>query len=198
MYSLLAMGLPGSRTNPYVFDTENAALKYIYFLIRIVDVTNHTINVLKDQIERDHQQLDGIDKLCCERYGSWDLVNWCEDREISFDPIFPSYNVQREAFKEFFTLMNEGRFKRPRIPIPGIRGGDIFEEEAGKFDHDPDKKWFGSPEKNEKKGVQDDTIYSVTWGIYGGRLLTPADLRPRKIAHNFGIMLEGEQLLGKY
>ena len=198
IYTLVLKGLPGSRQNPHVFDMENAALKYIYILIRLVDVTDHTVNSIKTLINADHEQLDGIDTLCSERYGSWDLIQWCEDRDIQFTPVFPSYNVQREAFKEFYTVINEGRFKRVPIPIPGVKGNDLFEEELENFNHDPDKKWFGSPEKNEKKGKQDDSVYSPAWGIFGGKELGPADLRPRRLAHNFGVFTEGDAVLGLY
>ena len=70
IYTLVLKGLPGSRQNPHVFDMENAALKYIYILIRLVDVTDHTVNSIKTLINADHEQLDGIDTLCSERYGS--------------------------------------------------------------------------------------------------------------------------------
>lgn len=198
IYTLILKGLPGSRTNPYVFDMEQSALKYIYFLIRLVNASNHTVNLLKEIIDEDHEQLDGIDTLCCERYGSWDMVNWCEDREIAFEPIAPTYGRQREAFKEYYTLVNEGRFKRVGVPIQGMNEEDLFEEEMKMLDHDPDRKWFGSPEKEEKYGVQDDTQFSVAWTLYGGRLLTPADLRARNLKKNFGVFLGGVQTVGKY
>lgn len=198
LYTLIAKGLVSSRSNPYLIETENAALKFIYLLIRLVNATDHTINYIKEIIDEDHTQLAGIDSLCCERYGSWDLITWCEDRDIAFEPIAPVYNRQREAFKEFYTIMNEGRFKCPPVGVPGSRKEDIFVEEAELFDHDPDKKWFGSNEKEEKGGIQDDVMYSIGWTIYGGRLLGPADFRARNLKLDFGTFLPEKTLLGNY
>ena len=198
LYTLIAKGLVSSRSNPYLIETENAALKFIYLLIRLVNATDHTINYIKEIIDEDHTQLAGIDSLCCERYGSWDLITWCEDRDIAFEPIAPVYNRQREAFKEFYTVMNEGRFKCPPVGVPGSRKEDIFVEEAELFDHDPDKKWFGSNEKEEKGGIQDDVMYSIGWTIYGGRLLGPADFRARNLKLDFGTFLPEKTLLGNY
>jgi hypothetical protein len=48
------------------------------------------------------------------------------------------------------------------------------------------KKWYGSPEKNEKNGVQDDCMYSFAWSVYGGRNLGVEDFRERKRSIGFG------------
>ena len=196
IYSLQAKGLPGSRTNPYQFEAENAALMYIYLLIRVVNATDHTINYLKEVIEEDHESLDGIDVICSERFGSWDMIQWCEDRDIKFVPTFPNYGRQREAFKEYYTVVKQGRWKRVPIPIEGMRGGDLIEEEMEMFDHDADKKWFGSREKEEKYGVQDDSQFSIAWGMYGGIELTVADLRPRSFKRDFGVFIPNNMLVG--
>ncbi len=196
IYSLIAKGLPGSRTNPYQFEANNAALAYIYLLIRLVNASDHTINYLKEEIEKDHENLDGIDTICSERFGSWDMIQWSEDRDIKFIPTFPNYGRQREAFKEYYTLAIQGRYKRVPVPIEGMRSPDIIDEEMEYFDHDPDKKWFGSREKEEKYGVQDDTQFSIAWGIYGGMELTVADLRPRTFKRDFGIFIPNTALMG--
>ena len=55
----------------------------------------------------------------------------------------------------------------------GQKKEDILEEEALLFDHDIKTKWFGSSEKFQKFGIQDDTMYSLGWCIYGGRTVSP-------------------------
>ena len=50
--------------------------------------------------------------------------------------------------------------------------------------HEWYEKWFGSPEKKEVHGVQDDSMFSIAWGLYGGRMLGVDDFRLRSI--NFG------------
>jgi hypothetical protein len=58
------------------------------------------------------------------------------------------------------------------------------------FDHDSDKRWFGSPQKDEKYGIQDDAMYALGWNLYGGRLLTIDSFRPRVRAQSFGMFVE--------
>ena len=67
-----------------------------------------------------------------------------------------------------------------------------MKEETSVFDNDSEKHWFGSPQKMEKNGVQDDAMYSVGWGLYGAKLLTVDDFRARVATMNFGMFLNSD------
>ncbi len=178
IFTCLAKGLPGSRNKPPFFD-YGLIPKYIYFILHFVSVYRHTLDDMKELILECDTEYDGVDMICGERWGIWDLAPWSEEHGFGFQTVTPSYDKQKEAFSELHIAMNEGRFKTPDIPIAGSESDNIFEEELKKFMHDPDKKWFGSPEKYEKNGVQDDTLYSIAWGMYGGREIGVRDFRPR-------------------
>ena len=196
--TLTAKGLVGSRSNPYLYDIEGAVPHYVYFLIHAVNVESHSLEIIKGIVEDISTEFDGLDVLCGERWGLWDMGPWCEERAILFEAIYPTYDRQKETFKELFNLMSDGRLKVPPLAIPGDKTDDIWKEEAEIFDHDPDKKWFGSPEKHEKYGIQDDFMYALAWGIYGMRFLTTEDFRARKSKSNFGSFFQGTATLGKY
>ena len=191
-------GLAGTRSNPNIYNQELGNPEFIYFLMYAADIEGHAMETMKQILEAVHDEYDGIDAICAERFGAWDLEPWCAERDIQFEAIYPTYDRQREAFKEFFTLVEKGRFKAPPVPIQGTKRDDILREEAALFDHDTDKRWFGSPEKAEKYGVQDDFIYSTGWCIYGGRMLGPDEFRPRKVARFFGSFSPDKSLVGNY
>lgn len=196
---ILAKGLPGSseQTQLYTFNNEIAP-KYVYFLLYCMMGKTDSVNDIKVGLDMCHEEYDGIDSLCSERYGSWDLSDWCEDRDIIFKPIYPTYDRQKEGFGEVYNLFQEGRIKSPFVPLPGSKKEDIFREELSIFDHDPDARWFGSPEKNEKKGTQDDFIYAINWGIYGGKEIGVNDFRIRRNVTSFGEMFLNKTIVGKY
>ena len=102
-------------------------------------------------------------------------------------------------FTEVYRAYKNGRFKAPRVPIPGMKEDDILKEEAKMFDHDPSasKNKFGSPEKTERFGIQDDAFFSVGNAIYGGMSLGPDKFRERKPTVSFGaVFLEAAS--GRY
>jgi hypothetical protein len=200
--SVIAKGLIGSRSNPTLVEYDTAP-KYIYLLLYMCDIEDHSITKSKSVLEDAYTEYDGIDTFCAERFRSWDLKDWCEERQITFEAIYPNYGRQKEAFKEFYILLNTGRFKAPVIPVAGSRKDDIFREELEIFEHVIDNTkvngWFGSPEKNERQGVQDDSVYSVAWCIYGGRFLNHTHFKPRKGNMLFGEMIEPRRMLyGNY
>ncbi len=195
---VIAKGLPGSRSNPHLTNLLNTAPRYIYFLLLLAEIRNHSLNVIKEVLELCDQEFDGIDTLCSERYGVWDLDTWCEGRNIKFELVYPNYGRQKEAFNEFYNIVKGGLFKVPEITILGSKKENLFTEEMAVFDHDVDAKWFGSPEKSEKYGVQDDSMFMVGWGIYGGRELTVDDFRLRKSMVSFGVFTPDKTLIGKY
>jgi hypothetical protein len=203
--SIIAKGMIGSKSNPDMARLTLAAPKYFYVLLYMFNVENHAVNQVKETLDLCDQEYDGLDVLCSERWGAWDMGNWCEERSIKFEPIYPNYDRQKAAFKEFYVCCKEGRIKAPYVPIQGSRKEDILREEMGAFDHwtksaDPETSsyMFGSREKFEKGGIQDDAVYSVGWCLYGGRELGIDDFRLRRSSSGFGFFAPQEGLLGKY
>jgi hypothetical protein len=195
--TVIAKGLPGSVNNPYAIN--NLSPKYMYFLLMLAQAEKNSIDNIKDLLEQADGEYQGIDTLCSERYGVWDMEVWCEERTIKFEPVFPNYERQKEAFKEYYIAIKEGRYKAPTVYLTGSKNKDILIEEHLNFDHDSQTKWFGSSEKNEVRGIQDDTVFSGMWCVFGGRLLTSADFRQRIINNeSFGYFQGNKELVGKY
>jgi len=198
--TLIAKGLPGSKNNPAILLQEDTTvMKYMHFLIALKHVEHNDINTIKEIIEGWVEDYDGVQSLCTERWGMWDIGDWCEDLEIKFFPLTASYPVQRDGFSELFAIINEGRFKSPPLVVRGSKNDSILEEEVLIFDHDPVRKFYGSPEKREKLGVQDDTMFSINWGIYGGRFLGVDDFISRNVITSLGEFHEDKKsLVGSY
>ena len=192
----IAKGLPGSLTNPQLANVK--APNYIYLLIYLQIVADHSIEGIKNGLDYIIQDYDGIDRLCAERWGAWDLTEWAEDRETLIELIYPTYDRQKESFTEMYNAVKSHRFKSPPVPLAGSSGKDLLREEMNIFDHDTEKHKFGSPQKTLKAGIQDDCLYSITWTIYGGRLMTIDEFRPRRSSPFFGHYSEGEGNLGRY
>lgn len=195
--TIVAKGLPGSKSNPSLYIEEGQVKKYIYFLLHLVHVESNDLDEIKFVIKSAVDEFDGIEVLCAERWGMWDVGTWCEEQDIGFETLQPTYDKQRESFSEIFRIYRQGLFKTPRIRVPGSKKDDILEEEALLFDHNPAKKWYGSPEKTEKNGTQDDAIFSLGWCIYGGRELDVLDFRERTSKILFGEMFT-EKTIGAY
>lgn len=197
----IAKGLVGSRSNPAQFFSDQIAPNYLYCLIRLLHLQTSSLEEIKRELESCHDDFDGIDAICGERWGLWDLAPWCEDKEIKIEFVHPSYDKQRAAFNELFNTVATGRFKAPLTGVPGAQNMEcILREEMGMFDHDPGRSWFGSPEKDQKHGVQDDAIYSTGWNIYGLRELGIDSLRVRGMRKNYlcGFAVHRTDLLGRY
>ena len=198
IFTLYAKGLPGSKSKPFAMVTPETSPKYIYFVLNVAHIEDHSLDTVKQELERAHGEFDGVNVLCGERYGAWDAAKWCEERDIKFEPIFPTYDRQKEAFKVVLQVVKEGLLKCPGLVVPGSKSEDILKEELPIFDHDAEKKWFGSPEKLQKNGIQDDFIFSSGWALYGGRMLGVDDFRERKGVVSFGVYQGAEGLLGTY
>jgi len=192
---VVAKCLPRSRKNFFVSDT---APNYLYLLLCVVHAEKNNLGAIKEALEECNKEYDGIDTLCSERFGSWDLSEWCEERAIEFDPIFPTYDRQREGFNNLYNIFKFGLFKSPPTDLPGNKRSDILDEELEVFDHDSSKRWFGSPEKYEKNGAQDDTVYALNWCIFGGRKKSVNDFRIRRSSVSFGEIVGNSSLLGRY
>ncbi len=195
---VIAKGLPGSRSNPFMQVEMGGIPQYIYIMLHLAHVDSSSLEDIKDVLKEAHDEFDGLDVVCGERWGMWDLVPWCEDLDIEIDALFPTYDRQKESFSELFIAVKQGRFKTPQLAVAGSKLEDVLREEMSVFDHDADKRWFGSPEKEEKYGVQDDAIFSSAWGMYGMRLKGVDDFRLRRPMQHFGIMFNNKDLLGAY
>jgi len=197
--TFVVKGLPRSRSDTSWMLSNTKELKYVYFLVGMYHVESNDLNQIKSIMSEYHTELGGIDTVCFERFAAWDMVNWCEDREVEFTPIFPNYEKQREAFKELYNTIKDGRFKAPVVPILGSKESDLLREEMKVFYHDLDGRWFGSPEKGELYGIRDDAMYSIAWSMFGSKLVTPTDFRVRRYGgQEFGLFIPNKQLEGRY
>lgn len=217
IFTLIAKGLPGSRSNPDIGKIESqkkskglskknhvkpelevSTLRYIYFLLYVGDIMDHSLEEFKKSILLGREEFDGIDIICSERYGAWDMVPWGENFDIKFELFHPTYAIQLAMFTYFYNLVNSGRFKAPPSAVPGSKLDDIVKEEMMYFDHDDETKWFGSPEKALKRGVQDDCMFALANAIYGARFLNVDDFRPRQGNFYFGTMIQPTGLKGRW
>lgn len=201
--TVILKGLVGSKSNPgLLLGHDLISYKFLYVLAFLKAVPSHNATEVQQLLEEIDSAYDGIDSFCSERHGSWDMKRWCEETEISFEPIFPSYERQKDAFKELNLCAKEGRFKAPIIYQPGSKKSDILREELGIFDHlkNPSSKtgWFGSVEKDEKHGIQDDCIFSLGWTLYGGRMIGPDRFRIRNAKMDFGTLFVNKGQRGRY
>ena len=153
------------------------------------------------------QEMHGIDKITSERWGMWDLDEWCKENDIEFEMLYPNPNRQNAAFNELYFLYNTGRIKIPTLAVAGARHDDILEEEALMFEYNityqknvatRKKTLFGSPEKFKRHGVQDDALYALAWAIYGGREKGFDDLREIKGTQWFGDIYQPEGMTGNW
>jgi hypothetical protein len=196
--TIIAKGLPDSKGNLLPFIEEGAVCNYVYFLLHLCHIDSSTLEDIKLQIKSAYYEFDGVDMICAERWGMWDLQPWCEEQAIPFEAVVPTYPRQKDCFSELYNLFRNCKFKAPTVKVEGAKGSDILREEAGIFDHDPYKKAYGSPEKFMNNGIQDDAMYSLGWGIYGMRNVTVADFRERRGVIDFGQMHRNRSLLGTY
>ena len=197
IFTCMAKGLPGSGSRPFLIDDGHVP-NYVYFLLHLVNIEDHSLEALKEVITACKTEYDGIEKLCGERWGIWDLVPWCETQGVPFEAVFPTYDKQKASFSELYLCATGGRLKIPLIGVWGSKETDIIREEARVFYHDPDKHWFGSPEKAERGGIQDDAMFTLAWTIYGGREINANDFKERRSEYYFGTMIRQPFGLGRY
>jgi hypothetical protein len=198
----VAKGLIGSRSFPFqIIDGENPP--YLYITIHVGHIEDDSLEEIKRHLQKLHEELEGLDTLGGERYGAWDLAPWCEDRNIKLELWQAVYERQKAIFTEIYNSIKIGRFLVPPLAVPGSRENDIFKEEALMFDHKPPEAgkkvgWFGSPEKYEKNGVQDDSLFAIGGAVYSGRMLSPLDFKERKGKIDFGSFFPNINLFGDY
>ena len=195
----IAKGLVGSRTNPFPINDTDAP-RYLYVLLHLADIEDHSIEAVQDTLINIKNEFDGIDAFGTERWGAVDLVNWCNTEDILPIIYYPTYSRQRTMFTELFLAYKNGRFKAPPVWVRGYKEEDVLKEEAKVFDHNPaaTRGKFGSPEKSEKYGRQDDCMFSLGSAVYAGLSLTVESFRERKGTNSFGFVFQGEGLLGVY
>lgn len=194
--TVVAKGLPGSK-GMNIIDIPTVP-NYIYILLHLKKVESSDLNDIKTEILGIKEAFDGVDSLGSERWGVWDMVSWCEANEIKLEIISTSYDTQKTEFAELFLLYSQGRFKAPPLSAPGVKSPDILKEEAAIFDHDVGRKWYGSPEKNTRNGIQDDAIYSLAHAIYSGRELNITHFRSRTGSMFWGQMIGNPDNIAKY
>lgn len=193
----IAKGLPGSRSNPFAYINEETP-HYLYVLLYLVNIDDHSKEWIEDELRKIHSEFDGIDTFGAERWGTVDLNKWCEENDVKAEIYYPHYDKQKLMFSEIYHAYSTGRFKSPPLAVPGSKQDDILKEEAEGFDHDSDTRKFGSPEKGEKYGVQDDAMYAFGACIYGARMIGVNDFRERKGHVSFGQFFKAGGLMGKW
>lgn len=168
--SVFAKGLANSRSFP--FDTqENKVPAYLYVQIHFCKIETSLLADIKFELLRIKNEYGAIHSLSSEKWGMFDIVPWCEDNSIPFEPVSTAYEKQKEVFTELHGCISTGRLKAGKTGVPGRRMVDLKIEQYTLFDHDVIKKWFGSPEKTLRMGVQDDGVYADAYAIYGARYL---------------------------
>ena len=197
--SIVAKGLPGSRSNTSAQYMPNAIHSYIYVLLGLNHVVDNTLYGIKEILGLANHKFDGLDMFCSERWGMFDIIPWLEDNEIRYELIQPNVERQKMAFSELFTIFASERFKAPPIGVPGSKMDDIYYEEFSTLEQSTnDKLWYGSPEKSDRFGIQDDAVFSIVWNIYGMRNITVNDFRSRGVASFATMYYENKNVLGNY
>lgn len=197
--TFLAKGLPGSKKNPDMW--RYGTTDYLYVIVWAHTMVAETGSHIKESLSAVHEEYGGIDMFCAERYGMFDILEWCGDNDIPCDHVHPTYKMQHVAFSELHRIMKAGGLKAARFRVPGSKGPDIVEEELKHLDHldkGDNRGWFGSSEKGQTHGIQDDFCFALVWGIFGGRKLVPDDFRPIGGKPFLGMSIQDKSLYGKY
>jgi hypothetical protein len=197
VYCVIAKGCTGSSRMDFSYENPEA-LEYIYFVVGIDVIEPNSSKTMKDIIIRCDQEFDGIDMICTERWGMFDMAEWCEESKYPITVIHPSYDRQRTYFGELYTAVAKGNFKSPFIPLPGSRSQDILKEEMGAFIQNEQSKWFGSPEKKSRNGIQDDVMYSIGMAIFGGMALSIESFRIRQSKSTGFMYIKEKSVYGSY
>ncbi|MCG7853367.1 MAG: hypothetical protein MIO92_12670 [Methanosarcinaceae archaeon] len=189
--TIIAKGLTNSRDATTLVDEHSEVPEYLYLLLHLSWVQDATLEGIKQELRLAHMEYDGLDTLSAERWGTWDLAPWCLDNKIEFTAVTATYELQKKSFSELYTVVREARFKTPVVHVPGVNNSNILWEEMNMFDYHPMSKWYGSPQKDEEGGVQDDVMYSLGWTLYGGRECGIDQFRARKLNAFFGLFVPG-------
>ena len=198
MMTFIAQGLRGSRSDPAKYNSENSVNQYIYIVLGVIHIPTSSLEDIKAQINLAENEFQYIDTFCSERWGMFDIEPWLVDKDIEVDIIHPSPAKQKEGFSELYVAISNERFKCPPIAYHGSKKKDILFEELETVETTPGKDWYGSPEKFKSGGIQDDTVFSVVWCIYGLRFKTVDDMQPRVGKDFLGEFIRNKELFGSY
>ena len=196
--TIVAKGLPGSRSNPRISLATDLVNKYIYVNLGVMHVADSSLETIKELVNNAEEEFEYIDSFCSERWGMFDIAPWLQDKGIEPEILHPSPSKQMEAFSEVYIVVRNERFKSSPISYNGSKGPDILMEEMSMFETAPEKVWYGSPEKNQTNGVQDDVVFSLGWCVYGLRFKTVDDMRPRSGKLLLGNYIANKELVGSY
>lgn len=174
IFTAVAKGLPGSRSNPEMHLTDGK-VKYIYFLVHLAHVETSELADIQFQLDLLIQEYGVVKTLCSERWGMSEILTYCEENEIEVELVSPTNQVQRSSFNELYSLVSTGYFKTPVVHVAGYEEDNILREEMLSFRHFADKKFYGSETKSSSSKPQDDVMFSLALCIYGGRTITPDD-----------------------
>lgn len=197
MMSFVAKGLMNSRGNP-VFTDENAVNRYLYINLGTIHIASSSLEDIKLEINSAEEEYNYIDVFCSERWGMFDIEPWLIDKGIEVEILHPTPAKQKEGFSELFAIIQGERFKCPPIGYPGSKNPDILFEELSTIETTPGKDWYGSPEKFKSGGIQDDSVFSLVWAIYGLRFKTVDDMQPRTGKDFLGEFVRNKELFGSY
>ena len=196
--TIVAKGLPGSRSNPRLTLATDLVNKYIYIILGVMHVADSSLETIKELTNSAEEEFEYIDTFCSERWGMFDIAPWLQDKGIEPEILHPSPSKQMEAFSEVYIVVRNERLKTSPISYNGSKGPDILMEEMSMFETAPEKVWYGSPEKNQTNGVQDDVVFSLGWCVYGLRFKTVDDMRPRSGKLMLGNYIANKELVGSY
>lgn len=198
--SWVAKGLVGSKSVAR-HQRGGGRADYFYALLGLAlipeSMPHHIVEVIKGL----KKVFGSIEMVGAETYGMSTVKAWCEDPQVSIPVKLHSASLvyQETEQDELVRALQDGRFKAPRIPIPGSRYGDILREELEFLDMERvgnAKKYF-SREKFKKGGVQDDTFKSIGAAIGGGMEITAAKFPSVRLkpVEFFGGVIAGDPLL---
>lgn len=190
----VAKGLPGSRSNPYLYlDTGNGELsspEYLHIQCGLYIAKRSTSDELQQVIGDWHDEFNGVESFASDRYGVSDVVGWLVAEGIVDKPEVVQFSTQkqREVFAMLYNVIHYGRFKKPRIYIPGAKEVDIVVEQLKEFSVSYNGRTvkYGSPQKSRLNGVQDDAVDALAMCIYGMRHLGMDQFKAIKVKDFFG------------
>lgn len=184
---IIAKGLPGSRS--HYIDLDGREPNYCYILLRLYAAIRTPSSVIKDFLLEADLDFEGLDMICAERWAMGDMHEWALENNLPSELVTNTYPTQLSMFNLMYTAWESGNFKYPDVKITGYKGDNVLEEEASAFVHDVARRYFGSLEKKEYGGVQDDVIFSIALAMYGGRMMGVDVFRNRKGWSYFGTMI---------
>jgi len=178
--AFMLKGLPGSLHNPSLTsgydpdDPEDLSkldrLNFVYFCAGLFHVETSDANDVVRLIAQCKDSFAFPFNVLVERWGSSEIVSYCESEMIPVEVVHPSYGFQREVFNRVYRQVIAGKTKVPELPVQGRdESVDILREELRNFIYDSSKKFYGSPTKSNPRGIQDDSVYAWAYSHHSLR-----------------------------